>query len=84
MYVMISLKKPQHGTLTDEEQALNRQLARLRISVEHAIRGIKVSRIAAETLRTITPAFPELAFEVASGLFNLKNVWRSYATPLSN
>lgn len=43
--VVWPFKKPKHGVLEPEQQAFNRCLARVRIKVEHCIRGLKVFRL---------------------------------------
>ena len=44
-------KASKHHPLTDEQRACNRQLAQVRLPVEHVIRRIKVFRIMKETYR---------------------------------
>ncbi|WP_407542428.1 IS5 family transposase (plasmid) [Deinococcus radiomollis] len=44
-------KASKHHPLTDEQRASNRQLARVRLPVEHVIRRLKVFRIMKETYR---------------------------------
>ena len=44
-------KKPRRGNLPDCERQHNRLLARLRVTVEHSIRRLKIFRILAERYR---------------------------------
>jgi len=80
LQLTIPLKKPKGGELTDDEKAVNTQLAKLRISVEHAIRGIKRQRICADIFRNTSAGMIDLSIEVAAGLFNLTNQYRTQAT----
>lgn len=79
--VTVPLKKPQGGELDAEEKAANTQLAKLRIFVEHAIRGMKRQRIAADIFRNTSAGMLDLSLEVAAGLYNLTNRYRGYTIP---
>lgn len=72
----VPLKKPKGGELTPDEQAANTALAKLRIYVEHAIRGMKRQRIVAEIFRNTSAGLLDLVAEVAVGLHNLTNQYR--------
>jgi len=74
-------KKPPGGELTAAEHAANTALARVRIRVEHAIRGMKRQRIAAEIFRNTTAGMLDQVAEVAAGLYNLTNQYRHGGTP---
>lgn len=80
----LPLKKPQDGQLSDEEKAMNTALAKLRIYVEHAIRGIKRQRIVADIFRNTSAGMIDLTIEVAAGLYNLTNQYRGRYTPTVN
>ncbi|MHB9130710.1 MAG: transposase family protein [Armatimonadota bacterium] len=80
----IPLKKPKGGELADEEKAANTALAKLRIYVEHAIRGIKRQRIAADIFRNTSAGLIDLSIEVAAGVYNLTNQYRGRYTPSVN
>jgi hypothetical protein len=77
----IPLKKPKGGELTAEERALNTALAKHRIYVEHAIRGLKRQCIAADIFRNTSAGMIDLSIEVAAGLYNLTNQYRGRYTP---
>ena len=47
----IPFKKPKNGRLTDEEKEFNRQLAKVRVKIEHVNRRCKIFRITKETYR---------------------------------
>lgn len=70
------IKKPKGGELTVDETAINTALAKKRIYVEHAIRGIKRQRITADIFRNTSAGMIDLSIEVAAGLFNLTNQYR--------
>jgi hypothetical protein len=76
----IPLKKPKGGELTADEKAINTALAKQRIYVEHAIRGIKRQRMAADIFRNTHAGMIDLTIEVAAGLFNLTNQYREKGT----
>lgn len=76
----IPLKKPKGSELTDDEKAVNTVLAKKRIYVEHAIRGIKRQRICADIFRNTSVGMLDLSIEVAAGLFNLTNQYREKPT----
>ena len=65
-------KKPRGGALTAAEKQVNRKLAQLRVRVEHAIAGVKRSRIVKEVFRNKIPGWSDASMEVACGLHNLR------------
>jgi DDE superfamily endonuclease len=65
-------KKPPGRELTQAEKRANRKLARVRVRVEHAIAGVKRSRVAKEVFRNKKPGSSDVSIEVASGLHNLR------------
>lgn len=81
--LVIPIKKPRGGDLTEEERALNTRLAQLRIPVEHAIRGLKISRIAAEVFRNTKAGLVDSVAEIATGLYNWKSRQRGHVTPVA-
>jgi len=83
LVLTIPFKKPKGGVLTPEEKALNTALAKLRIPVEHAIRGIKRQRIAADLFRNTRAGMIDLSIEVAAGMYNLTNQYRGYSAPIA-
>lgn len=72
----VPLKKPKGGELTPDEHAANTALAKLRIYVEHAIRGMKRQRIVTAIFRNTKAGLLDQAAEVAAGLYNLTNQYR--------
>ena len=65
-------KKPRGRELTEAEKSANRKLAQIRIRVEHAIAGVKRSRVVKDVLRNTAPGSSDEFMEVASGLHNLR------------
>jgi IS5 family transposase len=64
-------KKSKHHPLTVEQKASNRDLARQRIFVEHAIRKVKVFHILSERYRNRRKRFG-LRFNLIASLYNLE------------
>ncbi len=62
-------KKPRGGQLTPTQRAYNRELAKLRIKVEHVIRRLKVFRILAERYRNRRRRFG-LRFNLIASIYN--------------
>ncbi|MEK7215992.1 MAG: transposase family protein [Chloroflexota bacterium] len=65
-------KKRRGQTLEPFFRQWNRQLARLRVGVEHVLAGVKRCRIVADTLRNWRAGFADAAMEIACGLHNLR------------
>jgi hypothetical protein len=62
--------------LTGREKRVNRKLSRIRVRVEHAIAGVKRSRIVKDVFRNKKPELSDLSMEVASGLHNQRLTYR--------
>lgn len=62
-------KKPRGGQRTQTQRAYNRELAKLRIKVEHVIRRMKVFRILAERYRNRRRRFG-LRFNLIASIYN--------------
>jgi len=65
-------KKPRGRDLTDAEKRANRKLARVRVRVEHAIAGVKRSRIVKDVFRNKKPGLSDVSMEIACGLHNVR------------
>jgi len=63
-------KKSKHHPLTSEQKAVNRELARQRIFVEHVIRKVKIFRILSERYRNRRKRFG-LRFNLIASLYHL-------------
>ena len=58
--------------MTSAEKVANRKLAKLRVRVEHAIAGVKRSRIVKDVFRNKKPELSDESMEAACGLHNLR------------
>jgi DDE superfamily endonuclease/Helix-turn-helix of DDE superfamily endonuclease len=67
-------KKPKGNELTAWQRFDNTCISMERVAVEHAIRGIKISRIAKDTLRHTRVGSDDLVVERATGLYNYRLV----------
>jgi DDE superfamily endonuclease len=65
-------KKPRDGELTEAEKLTNRKLSRIRVRVEHALAGVKRSRIVKDVFRNTKESTSDLVMDVACGLHNLR------------
>ena len=61
-----------HRSVTERDQRVNRKLSRVRVRVEHAIAGVKRSRIVKDVLRNKKPDLSDESMEAACGLHNLR------------
>lgn len=67
-------KKPRRKELSDSEKQDNRMISRERVRVEHAIRGMKIWRIAKDIFRNRRQHFDDSAAYLAAGLWNFRLV----------
>jgi hypothetical protein len=58
--------------LTEQQKQVNRTLPRVRVRVEHAIAGVKRSRIVKDVFRNKKPELSDESMEIATGLHNLR------------
>lgn len=65
-------RKPRKKPLSEEFKADNREKARLRVVVEHAIGGVKIARIVKDTIRTRRTCFNDVVMTICCGLHNLR------------
>jgi hypothetical protein len=65
-------KKPRGSELTAQEKLANQRLARVRVRGEHALAGVKISRIVKDVLRNLTDGFSDRVMLAACGLHNLR------------
>ena len=72
-------KKPRGGELSALDKALNRLLGRYRVTVEHAIGGVKRCRIVLDTFRNRRRGLVDAVMLAASGLQNLRVQTRQLA-----
>jgi hypothetical protein len=65
-------KKPRKKELTVKEKERNRKMSKVRVKVEHAISGVKRSRIVKDVLRNTKGDFSDLVMVIACSLHNLR------------
>src|SRR6516162_7368383 len=65
-------KKPRGRELTGDEKRLNRQVASIRVHVEHALAGVKRSRMVKDTFRNKKDELSDMAMDISCGLHNLR------------
>jgi nucleoside recognition membrane protein YjiH len=65
-------KKPRTKELTDREKEKNRKMSKIRVKVEHALSGVKRSRIVKDILRNTKDNFSDMVMVIACGLHNLR------------
>ena len=74
-------KKPNGQAFRVEEKAKNREIASIRIRVEHAIAGIKRFRIVKDKLRNTKKGFADFVMETCCGLHNFRLNFRPWGYP---
>lgn len=72
MLIYMPKRKPRGGELTNQEKEVNQAISSVRVRVEHAIAGIKISRCVLDTCRNIREETPDLLMSVACGLHNTR------------
>ena len=65
-------KKPRGRELTEDEKQANRQVASIRVHVEHALAGVKRSRMVKDTFRNKKDELSDIAMDLSCGLHNLR------------
>lgn len=71
-------KKPKGGELTAAEKASNREIASIRIRVEHVISSVKRYRIVRDKLRNWKQGFSDLVMKICCGLHNFRLNFRPW------
>lgn len=72
IHLVQPFKKPRNGELTILEKWFNRYVARIRITVEHAINGIKRARIVKDKCRHFHQHFRDQVLNICVGLHNFR------------
>ena len=65
-------KKPRGRELTGDEKRANRQVASIRVHVEHALAGVKRSRMVKDIFRNKKDELSDIAMDISCGLHNLR------------
>ena len=68
--IVIPHKKPRKKSLSEEQKAENKIISGIRITVEHAIAGIKRFRCLTDTFRNKN-GLDDMMFKIATGIWNL-------------
>jgi hypothetical protein len=71
-------KKPRGGELTPPEKATNRRISSIRIRIEHAIGGVKRSRIVKDKIRLLKDGIRDTVMETCCGLHNYRLQYRPW------
>jgi hypothetical protein len=74
--ILRPFKKPRGRPLDGFLREWNRQLAGLRVGVEHVLAGVKRCRIVFDPLRNWRAGFDDAVMEIACGLHNLRELYR--------
>lgn len=80
VFVVQPFKKPRNGELTNIQKWFNQYVSQIRICVEHAISGIKRSRIVKDKCRHFCQHFRDQIIAICTGLhnFRVRSPLRSY------
>jgi DDE superfamily endonuclease len=70
--LLLPCKKPRKKERPEHERAWNTFLAKVRVSVEHALANVKTFRIIKDIIRLKKSATRDLLMEIACGLANLR------------
>lgn len=72
VHLVQPFKKARNGKLTDLQKWFNKYVARIRITVEHAISGVKRCRFVKDKCRHFCQHFRHLVILIATGLHNFR------------
>lgn len=72
VFIVQPFKKPKNGELTEMQKWFNRYVARIRITVEHAINGIKRMRVVKDKCRHFRQHFRDQVISICTGLHNFR------------
>jgi hypothetical protein len=80
VHIVQPFKKPRGGTLSKMQRWFNRYVSRIRITVEHAICGVKRCRILKDRCRNYSIQFRDEVVEICTGLhnFRVRSPFREY------
>lgn len=70
--IVLPRKKPKGEELTEIQKQQNKIFSQIRVKVEHAICGVKRSKIASDIFRNTKEGFDDLSMFVAVGLHNYR------------
>jgi hypothetical protein len=72
VHIVQPFKKPKNGELTGIQKWFNQYVARIRITVEHAINGVKPSHFVKNKCRHFCHQFRDQIIETCTGLHNFR------------
>jgi DDE superfamily endonuclease len=70
--IIMPTKKPRGGSLTDEQKAVNQQIARRRVRIEHVNSSVKRCRIVKDTIRLFKEGVRDMVAEICCALHNFR------------
>ena len=70
--IVLPRKKPKGEELTEIQKEQNRIFSQIRVKVEHAIGGVKRSKIASDIFRNTKTGFDDLSMFISCGLHNYR------------
>lgn len=70
--ILMPSKKPRGQELTPDQKAVNQELARRRVRIEHVNSSVKRCRIVKDTLRLVKAGVRDLVMELCCGLHNFR------------
>jgi hypothetical protein len=70
--IIMPSKKPRGGSLTDEQKAENRQIARRRVRIEQVNSSVKRCRIVKDTIRLFREDARDMVAEISCALHNFR------------
>jgi hypothetical protein len=71
-------KTPRGGELTPPEKATNGRISSIRIRIEHAMGGVKRSRMVKDKIRLLTDGIRDTMMETCCGLHNFRVQYRPW------
>jgi hypothetical protein len=71
-------KPPRGGELTPPEKATKRRIASISIRIDHAIGGVKRSRLVKDRIRLLTDGIRDTIRETCGGLHNFRVQYRPW------
>ena len=75
--IVMPEKKPKNKPLSKEDKAFNKTISSMRVTVVHAIAGIKRLRIVKEKIRLRLENIQDQVMSIAAGLHNLRRTYRN-------
>jgi hypothetical protein len=70
--IIMPMKKPRGGSLTDVQKAENQQIARRRVRIEHVNSSVKRCRIVKDAIRLFREDARDMVAEISCALHNFR------------